>query len=394
MRIACIYLPSFPVQVHVRRNPRLAGQSFAVARDGRVVSASRAAYELGVRPGDDVQAARDRVACGRGELTIIAAEPDAYREAACALADSLMSLSRAVDIGADDGWDIAELDRAHRALFAHVPAGARGATFGEKLIAAVNRHGMRARIGIADDRFTAWIAAATFRGGDQDGDGPASGLFAQTVTSVPRGGSGAFLAPFPLSMLPLDGDLRRLLGALKIHTIGDFAALPPPTGMRRYTDGGVDLHGLARGDGPNDVLDYRPDGPIREGVHLAPGSPPEHVAFAARTALDRVSERLRGRGRAASGLELTVGRNGALERLKVALPSPTTSGRAMADALRRRLAALDDQVTELSFSVIADTEPQGDELDLFEARPHRRTRRGKSGRRRGKQLSLLGGERN
>ena len=98
MRIACIYLPSFPVQVHVRRAPHLAGRAFAVSDDSQrpnVLACSRAAWQQGVRPGMSV--ARARTACPE----LILRERDAAIRVAAleALGESLLSYSALIDIG-------------------------------------------------------------------------------------------------------------------------------------------------------------------------------------------------------------------------------------------------------------------------------------------------------
>ncbi|RMH37886.1 MAG: hypothetical protein D6689_20505 [Deltaproteobacteria bacterium] len=391
MRIACVYLPSYPLQVLMRRAPHLTRAPAAVS-DTSAVGArlalscvSRAAWEAGVRPGMTPQHAR-RIA---GDLVIEPADPAAERGVVEALADALLTVAPAVDVGADG------TRATHKALFVAVPSGARGSTFGDRLLQVVNRQGLRARIGIADDRFTAWAAAAVVRrtsdpaNADLDAQSP---VFAQTVTSVPRGGAAAFLAPLPMALLPLDDDVRRMLVALRVRTIGDFAALPPPTVARRTTAAGVDVHALARGAGPAVLRRYEPSTRVTERLDL--GGP--HAATGAELApvlyplADRVCERLRGRRRAASGLRVIL--RGAASRtvITVALPTPTASARALTDALRPRVdaARVQHAVDRVVVEVVADAEPSAAELDLFAPRPHRRTRRGKRDRRRTRQQAL------
>jgi hypothetical protein len=184
MRIACVYLPSFSLQVAVRGAPHLAGRAFAVADAGRVIAASRAAHELGLRVGVAAASARelgDRAAAGA--LSILAHDHAGCAAAVNALAEALLQCSKVVDVGADD-------TRGHKALFVEVPTNSRGATFGQRLIAVAARQGLRARVGIADDRYTAWCAAVVPHRTESDGD-PQAHLFVQTCTTVPRGGSAA-----------------------------------------------------------------------------------------------------------------------------------------------------------------------------------------------------------
>jgi len=385
MRVACVYLPSFPLQVLVRNAPHLAGKPVVVtdrAARRRVIAVSRAAWEVGARPGMTPAHARAL----HPDMLALAASSEACREAIAALAEALLTIAPAVDIGDPS-------ERAHKALFVEVPHGSRGSTFGEKLIAAVGRQGMRARIGIADDRYTAWVAAAVPQRdsdpahADLDGQAP---LFTQTCTTVPRGGSAPFLAPMPLALLPVDDDVRHLLASLDVRTIGDFASLPPPTVGRRWTESGIDVHQLARGGGPSDLAPFEPSGHPAERLELERESADvEPIAFMLHPVIDRVCERLRGRNRAASGIAITLeGPDGTCTRINVPLPSPTSSSRAIVDALRARLigAPLTHAIGSAIIEVVADSEPEVEELELF-AKRHRRTRRGKR-RRRPRQASL------
>jgi protein ImuB len=316
------------------------------------------------------------------------ADPAANSAAVAALAESLLAVSQLVDAGGD-------VARAHKALFVAVPHGSRGSTFGDKLITAANRQGLRARVGIADDRFTAWAAAAVPNrssdpaSADLDGQPP---LFTQTVTTIPRGGAAAFLAPLPLALLPLDEDVRHILATLKVRTIGDFAALPPPTVGRRWTDTGVDVHQLARGAGPSALSRFVPTGLAAERLDLeAESTEVEPIAFMLHPVVDRITERLRGRTRAASSISVTLAnRRGESTKLNIAMPSPTSSGRSILDALRGKLIAtpLKHPVSRVTVQVSIETEPEAEELELFSKRPHRRTRRGKRGRGRSRQQAL------
>lgn len=374
MRIAAIYLPAFPLQAHVRREPSLAGEPFAVASAGAsptIIAASRAARDLGVAVGDPAGSAAARV-------RVVRVSPSAYAGAIEALADALMALSPRVELG-DDGAGAAP--RPNKTVFVELPRGARGATFGDKLLAAVNRQGLRARVGIADDRFTAWAAAAVIQRDAGQLAGAESGPFQQSITTVPRGGAAAFLAPLPLHLLPMDDEVRHLLTTLKVRTVGDFAALPPPSSLRRYNAAGVDVHRLARGEGPAYVAAYEPSGPIREQLELARAlSQTEPLLFALRPLCDRVAERLRGRGRAAAALALTL----VVDGHRIAVPVPlaaATTGRALLDGARAALRNVDAiAVTGVELEVISDAEPETDELDLFAARAPRRTR-GRRGKR-------------
>src|SRR5690606_5202969 len=88
--IICLYFPRFPVQVEVRRRPGLHGRPFVIANDAQeVLWASAEAERAGVRSG---MPCRQGIALCR-DLTVIAAEPAAYREAWDPVVTSLEAFS-------------------------------------------------------------------------------------------------------------------------------------------------------------------------------------------------------------------------------------------------------------------------------------------------------------
>lgn len=232
MRIACIHLPAFPLQVEVRQHPELAGHKVAVLTPPprpQVACCSRAAHEAGVRAGMSPLAAR--AACA--DLVAIEPAEARWREALVELAGELAELSPAVEVAPapmEAGWSI----------LVEVPAGRRSAEVARALLATAEASGYRARVGIAGDRFTA-RAAARFGG--------------EPITLVRRGQSAAFLAPLSIDLLPLQPEVRAMLCAAGVRTLGQFAALPPPSVDRPCA---VDYRELARGNGPSELTPFRP----------------------------------------------------------------------------------------------------------------------------------------
>jgi nucleotidyltransferase/DNA polymerase involved in DNA repair len=329
MRIACIHIPQFALQSATRTDPALRGAAVAVVsgvEPGReaagvlhapiVLACSRAAWGRGVRIGMTATAARGLAP----DIEIVTANPANERETVRAIADALLGVSPTVDAGGRVG-----AGGAHLAMYAEVPAKTRGAAFGERLLELVDELGLTARIGIADDRFTAWVAAA--HGGAEE----------RGVIAVPRGGSAAFLAPRPLSLLAISPEVQHMLEALGVRTLGEFAALPAPSVARPLE---ADYQALARGESDARLRPYTPEAPIREEVavsadnvldlqDLLPANEQSRgLSFAAAVALvsRRIGLRLAGRGRAAVRLEITaISRDGSRE-------VPVTLDRALADA--------------------------------------------------------------
>jgi protein ImuB len=134
-----------------------------------------------------------------------------------------------------------------------------------------------ATVGVADGRFAATLAA-------------------RTGTVVPRGGSRAYLAPFPVETLGLP-DLADLLRRLGLRTLGAFAALPPRDVLARFGPDGARGHRMALGLDDRPLAARPPDPELAVQVELDP--PVERVdtaAFAARTLAERLHEGLARRG--------------------------------------------------------------------------------------------------
>ncbi|HEY0993906.1 MAG TPA: hypothetical protein VGD80_42915, partial [Kofleriaceae bacterium] len=232
MRIACVHVPQFALQSLCRIDPALRGAAVAVVGAGFdpaagvrpslalhspiVLACSRAAWSLGVRLGMTAGAARFVSA----ELRVVAADAQLERETVRAIADGLLGVSAVVDTGGRVG-----AGGAHLAMYCEVPSKTRGTTFGDRLLDLLDALGLAARIGIADDRFTAWVAAAH---GAEEAGAREEGR----VVIVPRGGSAAFLAPRPLSLLAITPEVQHMLEALGVRTLGEFAALPAPSVSR------------------------------------------------------------------------------------------------------------------------------------------------------------------
>lgn len=343
MRIACVHIPQFALQCVTRLDPSLrrapvavvgagldasAGTVARVALHSPIVQAcSRAAWALGVRLGMTAAAARTL----SPELRIVNADAQVERETVRAIADVLLGVTTTVDVGGRVG-----AGGAHLAMYADVPVKTRGQSFGDKLVELLDELGLAARIGIADDKFTAWVAASS----PAETPVGAAGEHAwdRGVVSVPRGGSAAFLAPRPLHLLSITPEVQHMLEALGVRTLGEFAALPAPSTARRdVLATGADFQALARGESGAQLRAYLPEASIREDVVTS-------EALGAPTAIamlgDRLAARLAGRARQAIKLEIAVtGADVAARTIPHTLERATAEGPALADTIGAVLAA-------------------------------------------------------
>lgn len=326
MRIACLYIPSFPLQAAFPG--RVDGGSTAVVTtwnapaDGRgastgspvVVACSRAAWMAGVRPGMLVTIARSL----DPELTCEIADVAAERALLRAIADALLGVSPRVELGGEPRGQ-------HHVMYAEVPSGRRGSWFGAKVRDLLTLFGLRGRIGIADDRFTAFVAASV-------------GATEEPIVCVPRGGSAPYLAPHPLSLLQLGPEVLHMLEALGVRTLGQFAELPPPSVMRPDRGGwDADFQALARGDGGTELTPYEPTGPIAERVVLD-RERGGGVGAAVESLSQRLAARLAGRVGQGPAVELMLRLSGGtmLPAIRSLLVSDS-SAENLADAIGRAL---------------------------------------------------------
>ncbi|HEX4450775.1 MAG TPA: hypothetical protein VH143_07905 [Kofleriaceae bacterium] len=354
MRIACIHIPQYALQCATRVDPSLRGAPVAmVAGQGAgtgvlhapiVVACSRAAWTLGVRLGMTAAAARNVSA----ELSVVGVESQLERETTRAVADALLALTGVVDIGGRVG-----AGGAHLALYAEVPTRTRGNAFGERVLDKLRELGLLGRIGIADDRFTAWVAAAYGAVGQRLGDHGASPhepeqQHQHDVITVPRGGSAAFLSPRPLSLLAIAPEVQHMLEALGVRTLGEFAALPAPSVARPLE---ADYQALARGDSGSSLRPYAPEAAIREEIVVLGGNVLDgDNAIAGPTAIgviaQRLALRLAGRQRSAIKIELAIavanGNAAATTERGLELDTPIDS----ADELARVLSPVLETVPE------------------------------------------------
>ena len=114
---------------------------------------------------------------------------------------------------------------------------------------------------------------------------------------VPAGGDAAYLAPAPLALIPMDGELRATLAALGIGTAGAFAALDSEDVERRWGAEGLEAWRLARGeDVRRPVLATVAARHAVEVELSSPATTMEPVLFLLRPAIDRLARCARIRG--------------------------------------------------------------------------------------------------
>ena len=152
----------------------------------------------------------------------------------------------------------------------------------------------QARVAVADSCVAARAATWADHGGT-------------AAFMVPRGGCASYLAPAPLTLVPMEDELRQTLHALGLRSAGAFAALALQDVERRWGASGVQAWRLAHGHDPRRPVLARPDTERAVSAELAtPATSMEPVLFLVRAALDRLVRTLVADGRAAAAVAITL----------------------------------------------------------------------------------------
>ncbi len=299
----------------------------------------------------------------------------------------------APDPAADPAPDPAAEDAAHRLAVALLAGSPRVAVVGpgwsrvdargwdrrggERALARTLRQAaeeagfQHVRVGVADTAVAADTAAVV---AGESGESDESGE--PNILIVAPGGAAEFLAPLPLSLLPLSEELIETFRALGLRNMGDIAAREAGDLEARFGPEGVRAHRLAQGIDAR-VFRAFDAGEAREiALELDPPADTlEPLLFVLRHLLARTCVELANHGLCAARLELDLrGRNGT--ETGVAIPArPTRQERLLYDLCRaalERMTGTEGQLTtpveEVVLRVARSAAPDARQEDLFTRR--------------------------
>ena len=275
----------------------------------RLKSVSAAAAREGIRAGMSI--AEARALCST--LKILAWDDMAVNDAITATTAQLVSVSPQVSPvpGVPGMWWVGASGFAPG-------LGTRGSELAKALHRVASAWHPKARVAIADSCVVA--RAATWAGASFGVD-PADAADADIrslIRVVPAGGDADYLAPAPLSLLPMDAEMRDALRSLGIRTVGGFADLDAGDVEQRWGDDGLVSWRLAHGDDPRrPVLARLNDAPSVEMELATPASDMEPVLFLVRPAVERLVTQLVSESRAIAALSITL----TLDDARGALPN-------------------------------------------------------------------------
>jgi protein ImuB len=127
------------------------------------------------------------------------------------------------------------------------------------------------------------------------------------VTVIPAGTDAQYLRTAPLSLLPMDAEIRDALRALGIRNLGGFVDLDAGDVEQRWGDEGLAAWRLAQGDDPRRPvlarLDRQPHAELELGT---PAATMEPVLFLLRPAVEGLVSQLARDGRAVASFSITL----------------------------------------------------------------------------------------
>src|SRR3954454_8393484 len=343
--IACLSIPGFELRASLRARPRLALVPAALAPVegtepllGPVTAAAEAA---GVKPG--MRLGEALAMCP--SLTLVEPDPAA----------------------AEHEWE-AIVRRLEDSGFSVEPAGLGCAYFEtrgvERLYGGLEQAlrralkavgpGWDARVGAAKRRFAALAAANVARSGQ--------------VLVVSDEHAREFLAPLPLTLLPLEAGRREELRELGITKVGELAGLPGGAVAERLGPDGRRAWSLARGGSSRRVRGRKPAAELLETLEF-----PEAVGneLTLRRSLGVLLDRLLARpergGRALRKLALAARLvNGGSWRRTVTLRDATAEPARLRAALGPKLLDLPAPIVALTVEAIVIAESVGSQLELVQ----------------------------
>lgn len=350
-RIACFYVPMFPLAARLRSEPDLLQEALAIidgtAQTAHVIAATRRARTKGIVPGMSLAQARSIIP----KLIARPRDTECERTAQEALFEVAETFSPRVE-DAGEGIVFVDVTGMERHFQSAVADSSPEIALAKAAMHAAARMGLTARVGIAASKLAARVAAEL----------PHSPII------VEAGKESEFLAPLPLARLTPELDAATTLRRWGIGSIGELAGLPESEVASRLGELGRELHYAARGVDPRPLIPRPLPPDFREGMELEwPLVALEPFLFIANAALDRLSQRMEMQGFACKRLELTL----ALEpdgfyTRAIDLPAPTRNVKTMLTLLRLDLEKNPPGAPVTGFSLVAHPDrPRRAQLSLF-----------------------------
>ncbi|MEX1259058.1 MAG: DNA polymerase Y family protein [Gemmatimonadota bacterium] len=320
----CLWLPTFELRLELVRTPELDATSVALLAPGssggrgEIRQLSERAAEAGARAGMRVSQAISLCP----SLTLLEPDPAHYQAATQGILEILEGVSPVVEstepgvfhVGVDGlerlyGPPRVQMDRILYALLEVLP---------RPLVAAI-------RMGRAPGCFGARVAAAAARTG--------------APVLVEEGSLASFLAPSPISVLPVPEEMLERLKRLDVRTLGELGELPLSALLRHFGPPGREARELARGERLDPVRPVHRPRPIRVSLDFpAPVGDREALHRGVDRLLERGLARPERKDRSVRGIRAGgILEGGGSWEVSATLREPAAKREALAFPLRQRI---------------------------------------------------------
>src|SRR6266542_3014626 len=343
-RIACFFVPLFPLAARLRSEPELLTEAAAIVEGNgsaaHILAATRRARKYGIHAGQTLTQARailpKLIARGR--------DAECERTAQEALLEAAETFSPRIE-DAGDGLVFVDVSGTERHYETETD-------LAKSAMRAIDAVGLPGRVGVAGSKLAARVAAE----------------LPKSPTVVVPGEEEMFLAPLPLSRLSPALDAATTLARWGLTSIGDLARLPESEVASRLGEIGRELHYAARGVDPRPLIPRALPPEFREGMELEwPLVAVEPFLFIASAALDRLMKRMELQGFACKRIETTL----ALEpdgwhARAIDLPAPTRDVKTILTLLRLDIEKTPPGAPVIGYTIVAHPDrPRRAQLSLF-----------------------------
>ena len=345
MRVACVLITHLRAKAEMRRRPHLKGRAALIVdrnpsmRIPVVVDRFPEAYGVvvGMTP-------EQAVSCHANAVVLDADEPY-YRRVFGRVLTSLQGISDRVE-GAEIGTAYVRVDGLEELY-----RGEAGVV--STLLNAVPEY-LNPRVGIADAKFPAFVAARTCRA-----------FGASRVPDNVRG----FLAPHPVELLPVSADVKIGLRRFGLHTMGSAASMREHVLADQFGSDGRRVWALSNGIDDSPVVPIAYEESIVEHTPLPYHSSSMQVLFVAVDALLRrayARPEMRGRYVGAVSLECTASRSQPWEKV-VRFKQPANTWEMASVVVRSQIEADPPQISveDVTLTLSGFTGESGTQMGLL-----------------------------
>jgi DNA polymerase-4 len=318
MRIACVYINHFAVQVETRKQPDLSGKPLIIGgfphERKSVIDCSPVADRCHIHPGVSLRQAHHLCP----EAIFLPLNEELYHKAFEEVLSILDGFSPAVEVGCQ-GKAFMDISGTER-LFG--PEEKLGKLIGKKISEKTN---LQAQIGIAASKFVAVVAALS--------------ATPHCPIVVKPGSEKRFLEPLPIELLDVSDEVKEWLRRLGLSSIGQVADLPENALVEQLGLEGQRVHCLACGRDNSPVIPRQKLALLEQEVNFeTPDEDRSRLLITGGALLEKLTHQLKNRNQVCGEVRLSLGLEGGnIFLVNLPLKTPTDSTQVILDRIKHHL---------------------------------------------------------